>query len=173
MSRDQKDCLLLKGVFPPSLSLPAFLAVWASCRSNCDALCAMGTSFVRDSGPEAWVCPYSSSSTGFFPSWIFFRGEMVVFPHQQRQERCRQHAMLPSPFSPVQLQLCGTAPGRSWGSLLPSSIIPCPLLLLTASLCVLSWCSQGSCWAPLTHGFSAFPATNAPSCLAGHPGLSR
>lgn len=48
----------------------------------------MGTSFVRNSGQEAWVCPYFSFPIGFFPSWIFLRGEMTVFSHQQRQERC-------------------------------------------------------------------------------------
>lgn len=101
VGRGQKDCLLLKGVVPPSLSLSAFLAVWASCRSNCNALCVMGTSFVRDSGQEVWVCPYSSFPIGFFPSWIFLGGEITVFLHQQRQERCKaacHAALLFQPF---------------------------------------------------------------------------
>lgn len=105
----------MKGVVPPSLSLPAFLAVRASCRSNCNALCVMDTSFVRDSGREAWVCPYSSFSIAFFPSWNFLRGEIVVFPHQQAEVQAGYHAaLLFQPHSAPALRHCSwEVPGEA------------------------------------------------------------
>lgn len=76
--------------------------------------------------------------------------------------------MLSARFIPVQLQLCGTAPGRSPGgprgrfSLLPP--LTSPFLLLGAGLRVLGRRGRGSRWAPVADGLTPTPAANASPC---------
>lgn len=121
-----EDCLLLK-VWSP-ISLPAFLAVWASCRSNCSALYVTGTSFVRDSGREAWVCPYSSFSIAFFPSWIFLGGEIVVSSSTEAGEgqAAWRAALLFQPHAAPALQCCSREVLGEISSIFHSSLPPPP-----------------------------------------------
>ena len=179
MSRDQQGYVLLKGECPPFSLFQHLLTALASCRSDWDALCFMGTSVLRDSGREERVCPLLFLSYLLPSESAFFGVESLCFPIGGGRREGRQRAMLLPPFSSVRLQLCGTALGMSPGglrgcfSLLPPPAVP--LLLLAASLHVLSWGGQGSRRAPspvasvparMTSGAAPLTPAPQPACSA-------
>lgn len=131
----------------------------------------MGTSFLRDSGQEERVCPLLFISYVLL-SWLFGGQNRCVSPWAEAGEGADSMPCRPPPFNPVQLQLWGTAPGRSprgpggCFSLLPPLAVP---LLLAAGLRVLSRRGQGSRRAPIAGGLAPSPATNARRDVQGCP----
>lgn len=68
--------------------------------------------FLGTVGQKSGFALYSSFPICFFPSWLLL-GQNRCFPICRGRRGGRQHATPPSPFSPMQLQLRGTTPGRS------------------------------------------------------------